>query len=124
MMGLLPNCFRLTVSEPDNAGNIDYIVDHGDIDLPSSEELLRLATPEATSKKLQLRQLAFHSALLGLVDKQSAAVSQQVPIDYALPRYPVESIASLQKKQKTKHVQSSLRSSARIVTFLAWIPPR
>lgn len=104
MMGLLPNCFRLTVSEPDKEGHIDYIVDQGDIDLPSSEDLLRLATPEATSKKLQLRQLAFHSALLKLAESKSAAVSQQSSVDFEVPRYPVESIASLQKKQHTKSV--------------------
>ena len=119
MMGLLPNCYRLTVSEPDNSGSIDYIVDQGDIDLPSSEELLRLATPEAISKKLQLRQLAFHSALLKLVDRKSAAVSQQSSIDYEVPRHPVESIANLQKKQQAKNVESILPSYCRTEPCLA-----
>jgi hypothetical protein len=119
MMGVLPNCYRLTVSEPDNAGNIDYIINQGDIDLPSSEELLRLAAPEANSKKLQLRQLAFHSALLRLVDKKQAAVSQQTPVDYEVPRHPVESIASLQKKQQVKLVGTDLPSSSRTASFSA-----
>lgn len=108
MLGVLPNCFRLTVSESDRAGHTDYIVNQGDIDLPSSEELLQIAAPDSPSKKLQLRQLAFHCALLRICPNDPISSSDQRAFSSKdIPRYPVESIHDLQKKQLAKNVAAS-----------------
>lgn len=108
MLGVLPNCFRLNVSEADRAGHSDYIIQQGDIDLPSSEELLKITAPEGLSKKLQIRQLAFHCALLRIYQKdQSSTEDQKTFRAQDIPRYPVESIHDLQKKQLAKNVLAS-----------------
>lgn len=104
MLGVLPNCFRLNLAEPNRYGQIDYIIEQGDIDLPSSEELLRIGSPDASSKKLQLRQLAFHCALIRLADKFE---SRDNTFEQAnIPRQSIESIKSLQKKQYSRMVES------------------
>lgn len=123
MLGLLPNCFRLTVSEPDEAGRQDYILEHADVELPTSDEILRLASPDAASKKLQLRQLAFHSALFKLAQQRESS-PQPTLADFGVPRAAVESIQSLQKKQKAKIVGGRVTSSRSAETSKRKAPPR
>lgn len=104
MLGILPNCFRLSLSEADQTGVQDYIIDQGDVEMPTASELLRLATPEITNKNLKLRQLAFHSALFKFAESQQQNSSAESPVTFEIPRRTIESIASLQKKQKAKLV--------------------
>ena len=104
MLGVLPHCFRLNVAEPDRSGQLDYIIEQGDVDLPSSEELLKIGSPDASSKKLQLRLLAFHCALIRLVNKCENAPKSFEEVN--IPRQLIESIRSLQKKQHAKMVES------------------
>lgn len=105
MLAILPNCFRLSLSEVDQTGVQDYIIDQGDIEMPTAADLLRLATPEITNKNLRLRQLSFHSALLKLAESQQQNSSAASLVIFEIPTKTIESIASLQKKQKAKLVR-------------------
>lgn len=106
ILGLLPNSFKVSVSEPDRDGKQDYIIDQGNIEFPSSEEISKLIVAECSNKKLQMRQLAFHHALQKLIEENPSSSDRTTIEEYSIPIYPIEPIQSLQKKQKAKIVVS------------------
>ena len=105
MLGILPNCYRLAVSQYSRDGASDYIVDHSDIQLPTSDELLRIVSTDESSRKLKLRQMAFHCALLKLMDKEQVDKDEIKHFDdKKIPRQHIDTIKNIQKKQDSRQV--------------------
>lgn len=103
MLGLLPNCYKLSVSESARHNNQDYIIDQADIDLPLIDDLEKYSILNVSNKKLQQRQTALNYQLFKAIQDQPS--HGETLEDFQLPRCNIEPIQTLQGKQKAKIVE-------------------
>ena len=68
MMGILPGCFNLEISEPVQ-GIRDYIVEQGVLESNSPNDLFVLGGLESSNSVLKNRQILFLAALKSLTEK-------------------------------------------------------
>lgn len=120
MMGVLPGCFKLEMSEAGFDGKRDYIIEPSEISHSLSGARLNLGASESKNPKIRSRQLAFLNVLKTFSDQnekdddisdllclESDTASAPKKFDLKkLPREYIPSLADLQKKLQSKKVFS------------------
>ena len=121
MMGVLPGCFKLEMSEPDFDGKRDYIIEPSQIHHTQTGARLNLGASESINPKIRARQLAFLDVLKraseqnykdddisDLLCLESDTASAVKKFDTKkLPREYIPCIKELQKSTFSKRVRYS-----------------
>jgi hypothetical protein len=120
MIGLLPGCFKVDISEA-TQGAKDYIVEQGTAELNNSNEVFNLGALESSNSKLRSRQFAFLAALKKVYEQkdttddltdllclEDSRNSANKSFDIRrLPREPINTIEDAQKRIHSKKVVDS-----------------